>query len=54
LLFIGYYAAYVTYLILNASGHDALPVFSNVMLLFVLPVSIAGLLASALLRRRRR
>jgi cation:H+ antiporter len=54
LLFVGYYAAYVTYLILNASGHDALPVFSNVMLLFVLPVSIAGLLASALLRRRRR
>ena len=46
-LFLGYYACYATYLILQASQHDALPEFSNVMLLFVLPVTIAGVLLSA-------
>jgi cation:H+ antiporter len=52
LLLIGYYIAYVTYLILAAARHDALPVFSDIMLLFVLPVTIAGVLVSFVLRRR--
>jgi cation:H+ antiporter len=38
-LFICYYAAYTTYLILSATHHDALPIFSEVMLLFVIPIT---------------
>ncbi|MEE6294652.1 calcium/sodium antiporter [Georgenia wangjunii] len=38
-LFVLYYAAYVTYLLLDSSGHDALPTFSAVMLWFVLPIT---------------
>jgi cation:H+ antiporter len=47
LLFLGYYAAYVLYLALSASQHDALPPFSAAMLWFVLPLTAAGLIASA-------
>lgn len=36
-LFLGYYVAYTLYLILGATDHDALPVFSLVMLAFVIP-----------------
>jgi cation:H+ antiporter len=43
-LFLGYYVAYTTYLILAATEHDALPEFSNVMLYFVLPLTIITLL----------
>jgi len=46
-LFVSYYGCYATYLILAAAQHDALPAFSNVMLLFVLPGTIAGVLFSA-------
>ncbi len=42
-LFLGYYIAYTLYLILDATGHDALPAFSNVMLLFVLPLTAVTL-----------
>ena len=38
-MFLGYYAAYTTYLILSAQEHEALPMFSGVMLLFVLPLT---------------
>jgi len=38
-LFLGYYAAYTAYLILDAQGHDALPAFSAVMEAFVLPLT---------------
>jgi cation:H+ antiporter len=37
-LFVGCYAAYTAYLIMDATGHDVLPAFSNVMLMFVLPL----------------
>ncbi|MDW8325921.1 MAG: calcium/sodium antiporter [Anaerolineales bacterium] len=38
-VFLGYYVAYTTYLLLAASQHDALPMFSNVMLYFVIPLT---------------
>lgn len=43
-LFVGYYAAYTVYLILDASAHDALPVFSQIMLIFVIPLTVVTLL----------
>lgn len=38
-LFLFYYAAYAAYLVLASRQHDALPVFSTVMELFVLPLT---------------
>jgi len=43
-LFLGYYIAYTTYLILWATGHDALTAYSSVMLSFVLPITAVTLL----------
>lgn len=43
-LFIGYYAAYLAYLVLDATGHDALDTYSSVMLLFVIPLTVLTLL----------
>ncbi len=43
-LFLGYYVAYTAYLLLDASGHDALPAFSQVMMLFVVPLTLLTLL----------
>ena len=54
LLFLGYYAAYTGYLILLATEHDALQVFSTAMLLFVLPLTALGLVMSVMLSLRRR
>jgi cation:H+ antiporter len=48
MLFVGYYLAYTTYLILDASSHDALPAFSGVMGFFVIPLTLVALLAVAL------
>ncbi len=45
-VFVGYYIAYVGYLILAAQAHDALPVFSNVMLGFVVPLTVITLVVS--------
>jgi len=42
-LFLGYYVAYVTYLVLGASHHESLPAFSAVMLFFVLPGTGLGI-----------
>jgi len=42
-LFLGYYVAYITYLVLAATEHDALPVFSDVMQAFVLPLTVITL-----------
>lgn len=39
LFFLAYYAAYTLYLILGATNHDALPVFSKVMLEFIAPIT---------------
>lgn len=38
-VFVAYYAAYAFYLVLDATGHDALPAFSAVMAFFVLPLT---------------
>lgn len=39
ILFISYYVAYTVYLGLDAVGHDQLGLFSNMMLLFVIPLT---------------
>jgi cation:H+ antiporter len=43
LLFLGYYVAYTTYLILDASGHASLPLYSGMMVGFVLPLTVVTL-----------
>lgn len=42
-LFLGYYAAYTLYLLLDASGHEALPAYSVVMIVFVVPITAVTL-----------
>jgi cation:H+ antiporter len=42
-VFLGYYAAYTAYVILGAQGHDALPQYSAVMMLFVVPLTLLTL-----------
>jgi len=42
-LFLAYYVAYVLFLVLNATGYHALPLYSSVMLAFVLPLTIVTL-----------
>ena len=43
-LFLAYYVAYTLYLILDATGHDALPAYSTVMFEFVAPLTAVTLL----------
>jgi cation:H+ antiporter len=50
-VFIGYYVAYTAYLILASQQHEALPAFSNVMLSFVIPLTIVTLIAMMLRAR---
>lgn len=50
-VFLGYYAAYTAYLILAAQEHDALQAYSQVMMSFVIPLTIVTLVA-VLVRRR--
>lgn len=47
-VFVGYYLAYVAYLILAAQQHDALPFFSKVMLGFVVPLTVVTLIVMLL------
>ncbi len=47
LLFLGYYIVYTIYLILESTRHKMLPVFSSVMLLFVIPITILTLIVVA-------
>jgi cation:H+ antiporter len=42
-IFVGYYMAYMTYVVLDAAQHDALPAFSSAMLWFVVPLTIVTL-----------
>jgi cation:H+ antiporter len=42
-MFVGYYIAYAIYLILQATQHDSLPLFSSVMLWFVIPLTVVTL-----------
>lgn len=47
-VFLAYYMTYVTYMIMSANDHDALPHLSNAMLSFVLPLTIITLVVSVL------
>jgi cation:H+ antiporter len=53
-LFLAYYAAYVLYIIFDAAEHDALPLFSSTMALFVLPLTVLGLLFASWRDQRNR
>ncbi len=44
MLFLGYYGAYTAFLILKSSEHAALPIFSGVMVGFVLPITVVTLI----------
>lgn len=46
-LFLGYYAAYIIYVILDATRHDFLPFFSTVMLGFVIPLTLITIVVLA-------
>jgi cation:H+ antiporter len=47
-LFLGYYAAYTAYLLLDAAHHDALPAFSHMMMGFVIPLTVITLMVIGL------
>lgn len=51
---LGYYCAYVAWLVLAAQRHDALEAYSGAMLSFVIPLTIVTLVASAIRRPGRR
>jgi cation:H+ antiporter len=57
-LFLGYYDAYVAYLIMASSRHDALPLFSRTMMGSVVPITVLTIVVAAARewrgRRRRR
>lgn len=55
-IFTAYYIAYAVYLILDSSQHSVLPVYSSVMLWFVLPITILtlGIVVSRSLRAPKR
>lgn len=53
-LFLGYYVAYTLYLVLAASQHDSLPMFSSAMLYFAIPLTAVTLFVIALREMRRR
>ncbi len=39
-VFFAYYLAYTLYLVLNATQHDMLPLYSDIMMRFVLPITV--------------
>ncbi len=51
-LFLGYYAAYLLYLVLAAQQHASLQAFSSVMLSYVIPLTAVTLLVSFMRRPR--
>ena len=53
MLFISYYVAYTAYLGLNAIGHDQLGLYSNVMLLFVIPLTVITLVTIVIQRPKK-
>jgi cation:H+ antiporter len=44
-VFVGYYAVYVAYLILDSKDHDALGAYSTIMMSFVIPITLITLIA---------
>jgi cation:H+ antiporter len=53
LLFLGYYVAYTAFLLMAATQHDALTLFSDVMMLFALPLTVVTLTVGAYRHWRR-
>ncbi len=55
-LLLGYYAAYIAYLVLGASSHESLSGFSAAMVFFVLPGTVLGIAVSVFwaVRARRK
>jgi cation:H+ antiporter len=53
-IFLLYYVAYTVYLVFNATGHAALPAFSNIMLLFAVPITIITLVVTLIGEMRLR
>ncbi len=49
-VFFGYYIAYVAYLVLAAQQHEVLPVFSSVMMGFVVPLTVVTLVVVVIRR----
>jgi len=47
-LFLCYYIAYTLYLVLNATQHDLLPLYNNVMLYFIIPITALTIIAIVL------
>lgn len=43
-LFMSYYIAYTMYLVFNATQHELLPVFNNVMLYFAIPITVVTII----------
>ena len=52
-LFLAYYVAYTAWLLLQANQHEALPVFSGVMLGFVLPITVVTLVVLMVRAQRK-
>jgi cation:H+ antiporter len=52
-LFFGYYAAYTLFLVMASQQHDALPAFSWIMEVFVIPLTAVTLFVLAARARRR-
>ena len=50
-VFLGYYIAYVAYLILASKAHDAIDAYSSVMMSFVIPITLITLVA-VMIRRQ--
>ncbi len=46
-VFLGYYVAYTTYLVFSSTQHAALPWFSDVMLYFVVPLTVLTLVVTS-------
>jgi cation:H+ antiporter len=53
-LFVGYYLAYIAFLLLNTSKHDALGGFSFIMMVFVIPLTLITLAVMTVRARRAR
>ncbi len=51
-IFVAYYGAYVAYLVLDATEHSAQSAYGDVMLLFVIPITVLTLLVIAYNARR--
>ena len=52
-VFLGYYAAYLVYLVLTAQQHESLPAYSGIMLGYVIPLTVVTLAVSFMRRRRK-